>query len=107
MASIDGIGSGGGASAALGAAPSLGRQEFLQLLVTQLRNQDPLNPMDDREFISQMAQLSELESTNSLAARVDEMAAAQRGAQALQMVGREVEFVDAGRLHDVLRAEAV
>lgn len=35
---------------------TLGKDAFLQILITQLQNQDPTNPMDDREFISQMAQ---------------------------------------------------
>jgi len=36
-------------------------QQFLQLLVAQLKNQDPLNPMDGTQFVSQLAQFSELE----------------------------------------------
>ncbi|SNX55516.1 flagellar hook capping FlgD N-terminal domain-containing protein [Thermoanaerobacterium sp. RBIITD] len=44
----------------------LGKDAFLQLLVTQLRNQDPLNPMDDKEFIAQMAQFSTLEQMQNL-----------------------------------------
>jgi len=51
------------ATQALGSTPSqeMGKDEFLQLLVAQLRNQDPLEPMQDMEFIAQMAQFSELE----------------------------------------------
>lgn len=44
----------------------LGKEQFLQLLVTQLQNQDPLNPMEDQEFIAQMAQLSSLEQLMNL-----------------------------------------
>jgi len=67
--SVDGI-SGTQASTASGAAQTaqarkaadqLGKMEFLQLLVTQLRYQDPLNPIDDREFMAQLAQFSALE----------------------------------------------
>jgi len=44
----------------------LGKDQFMRILVTQLRFQDPLRPMDDREFISQMAQFSALEQMQNL-----------------------------------------
>ncbi len=44
----------------------LDKDAFLRLLVTQLQNQDPLNPMEDREFIAQMAQFSSLEQIQNL-----------------------------------------
>jgi flagellar basal-body rod modification protein FlgD len=45
---------------------SLGRDAFLQLMITQIRNQNPLDPLDDREFLSQMAQFSSLEQMQNL-----------------------------------------
>lgn len=45
----------------------LGKDAFLRLLVTQLSNQDPMEPMQDRDFIAQMAQFSSLEQITTLA----------------------------------------
>ena len=44
----------------------LGKEEFLQILVTQLRNQDPMQPLQDKEFIAQMAQFSSLEQSMNM-----------------------------------------
>jgi flagellar basal-body rod modification protein FlgD len=52
-----------------GAAPN--QQMFLQLLVAQLKNQDPLNPTDGTQFVAQLAQFSELEQTISIKQNTD------------------------------------
>jgi flagellar basal-body rod modification protein FlgD len=44
----------------------LGKTEFLKLLVTQLQNQDPMNPVDNQEFIAQLATFSSLEQLISI-----------------------------------------
>jgi flagellar basal-body rod modification protein FlgD len=48
------------------AATSLGANEFLTLLTTQLANQDPLNPMDDTQSVAQLAQFSQLQAQQNL-----------------------------------------
>ena len=53
-------------SKATGSAKNLGKDEFLNLLVTQIQYQDPLNPSSDTEFIAQMAQFSSLEQMQNL-----------------------------------------
>lgn len=47
---------------------TMGKDDFLKILVAELRNQDPMNPMDDKEYIAQLAQLSSVEQLTSMAA---------------------------------------
>ena len=61
-------------SDALGAAGAPSEQMFLQLLVAQLQNQDPLNPTDSTQFVSQLAQFSELEQVMGIRTDTDTMA---------------------------------
>lgn len=61
----------------------LGKNDFLNLLVTQLRYQDPLNPTDDKEFIAQMAQFSSLE-------QMQNMNGALTNSQAFNLIGKDV-----------------
>ena len=51
---------------ATGAASTMGKQDFLQLLVTQLKNQDPLSPMESQQFASQLAEFSSVELLTSM-----------------------------------------
>ena len=62
----------------------LGQDEFIKILVTQLRSQDPLNPMKDTEFVGQMAQFNALESTKLMQAEI-------QGLRANSLIGQTVE----------------
>ena len=76
-----GSGAAGNASWSIaGAGGKLGKQEFLQMLVTQLRYQDPMNPMEGQEFAAQLAQFSSVEQLVQMNEQFGEQAAA---AQAL------------------------
>ena len=65
----------------------LGKDDFLQLLVTQLQHQDPLAPMEDKEFISQMAQFTSLEQMKN-------MNNAVQITQATSYIGKQVTWAD-------------
>ncbi|MBW7469585.1 flagellar hook assembly protein FlgD [Marinobacter sp. F4218] len=71
----------------------LGRNEFMELMLAQLKNQNPLEPQDNGEFISQLAQFSSLEEMQKLSGTVDDVVGQFRSTQALQasaMVGKTV-----------------
>ncbi len=72
----------------------LGKDDFMQLLVTQLANQDPLNPMEDKEFIAQMANFSELEQMTNLNKTMTNFAKGQALSQYSPLVGKNVEGID-------------
>ncbi|MBM4181684.1 MAG: flagellar hook assembly protein FlgD [Betaproteobacteria bacterium] len=85
-------GEGAGASATTGSTKELS-DRFLKLLVTQLRNQDPMNPMENAELTSQLAQMSTVEGIASLNSSMTGLTDLFRASQVLQgaaLVGRQV-----------------
>ncbi|KFZ43338.1 flagellar hook assembly protein FlgD [Anoxybacillus flavithermus] len=58
---------------------SLGKDDFLKILIAQLQHQDPLNPMEDREFISQMANFSSLEQMVNMSNMMSKFIETQTG----------------------------
>jgi flagellar basal-body rod modification protein FlgD len=74
---------------------SLGKDQFLKLFVAQLQHQDPMNPMNDSEFMAQMASFSTLEQVTNLASANERMAASLTSNSAVGLIGRTVSYVDA------------
>lgn len=71
----------------------LDRDAFLQLLTTQLANQDPLNPMEDKEFVAQLAQFSSLEQLNNISDSIADFKdafARQETLSAINYIGKEI-----------------
>ena len=77
---------------AAAAGPILGKDDFLKLLVGQLKNQNPMEPSSDTDFIAQMAQFSQLEQTTNMAKVNAELVAQQSGARAVSLLGRTVTY---------------
>lgn len=74
---------------------TMGKDAFMKILIAQLQNQDPTNPMKDNEFIAQMAQFSSLEQTMNLATAFEKFAEAQNQSQLIQynqFVGKNVRW---------------
>ena len=72
----------------------MGKDQFLTLLLTQLKNQDPLSPMDNTEFTAQMAQFSSLEqlfSVNDNLVGLQTLSSSLNNTQALNIIGKEIE----------------
>jgi flagellar basal-body rod modification protein FlgD len=84
------------ASSAASAATksALGKDDFLKLMTTQLHRQDPMNPVDDTQFLAQMAQFSTLEQITNVGTGVQAQLAAQATSQALALAGKTVSYVD-------------
>ena len=77
--------------------PNLGKDEFIKILMTQLQNQDPLSPMEDKDFIAQMATFSQLEQTMNMASSIQSLVQNQLISPVIQyshMIGKEVSYND-------------
>ncbi|MBN1524457.1 MAG: flagellar hook assembly protein FlgD [Spirochaetales bacterium] len=72
----------------------LDKDDFLTLLIQELRHQDPTQPMQDREFIAQMAQFSSLEQTRNMSEEIAGVSRLVMAGQAYSMLGKHVEVAD-------------
>ena len=76
---------------------NLGKDDFIKILITQLTHQDPMAPMEDKEFIAQMAQFSSLEQMTNMAQDFSRIAGLVAGSEASASLGRSVELADGER----------
>ena len=71
----------------------LSQEDFLEVLLAQLSFQDPLDPLDNKDFIAQLAQFTSLEQTRQFNEKLDTLLSFQKTGQAIGLLGRTVEVV--------------
>lgn len=97
------------AAAAEAKAPTkdIDKEAFLQLLVAQMKNQDPSNPMDSSQLMTQTTQLSTLEQLTAIADTTRESFALQMRMAASELIGKQVTYADADGVKTTAVATAV
>jgi flagellar basal-body rod modification protein FlgD len=78
------------------ASAVLDKNDFLKILITQLSHQDPTQPMDDKEFVAQMAQFSSLEQMTNMSEGLTKVADLLARTQAIGMLGSAVDIDNGG-----------
>lgn len=74
------------------ATDTLGKDDFLKMLVAQLKNQDPMNPTSDPQFMGTMAQFSTVEQVANLASELGTMAWSSRVSESVALIGKTVTY---------------
>ncbi|NMM51241.1 flagellar hook capping FlgD N-terminal domain-containing protein [Paenibacillus aquistagni] len=77
-----------------GAEKTLDKDDFLHILITQLANQDPMQPMEDKEFIAQMAQFTSVELLNGISTQLQAMN--QSLGMSSSLIGKEISWHGVG-----------
>lgn len=78
------------------ATNSMGMEDFLKILMAQLTFQDPMKPMDNQEFMAQMAQFTSLEQTQQMNDKLSQLITNQAALQSVGLIGRTVDIQNAG-----------
>ncbi|MEJ1964226.1 MAG: flagellar hook capping FlgD N-terminal domain-containing protein [Gammaproteobacteria bacterium] len=87
---IDAIGTTNSATSTPQAA-NIGQDDFLRIMLTQLRFQDPLKPVDNQQFVAQLAQFSALEINRQQSEKIDTLLTIDGANQAIGLLGKSVE----------------
>ena len=71
---------------------TLGQEDLFKILLTELSFQDPLEPMDNKDFIAQLAQFTNLEQTRQFNDKLDALLTVQAADQSIALLGKTIEF---------------
>jgi len=95
MSAIPGTGSSSSSSSAVKADAynDLGMEDFLKLMIAELQNQDPLNPMDNSELVGQISQMREITATDKMTQTLDTVLLGQNIASATNLIGAEIDAI--------------
>lgn len=82
---------------------SLGQQDLFEIMLTQLTYQDPMKPLDNQQFIAQLAQFTSLEQSKQTNDNLDTLLTMQTANQSIGLIGKtvQVETNDGGQVGDV------
>jgi flagellar basal-body rod modification protein FlgD len=86
---------------AIGSTSADIRSDYLKLLVTQLKNQDPLEPIGNNEMVAQLAQFSQLEQLENMSSTFQKVLLAEQFNQATDLIGKEISFRSADAAENV------
>ena len=76
---------------------NMDKDDFLKILITQLTTQDPSQPLQDKDFIAQMAQFSSLEQMTNMATSFGKVSSVMSASQAVSTIGKNVEIEVGGQ----------
>jgi flagellar basal-body rod modification protein FlgD len=88
---VDAIGSVADSTSDVPSSAQLGQEDFMRILLAQLQFQDPLKPVDNQEFVAQLAQFSALEINRQQSEKVDQLLSMQSVDQSVGIIGKSVE----------------
>jgi flagellar basal-body rod modification protein FlgD len=92
---VSSIGSVPGGGSDVPSAAQMGQEDFMRILLSQLQFQDPLKPVDNQEFVAQLAQFSALEINRQQSEKIDQLLSMQSVAQSVGIIGKTVEVLSA------------
>ena len=81
-----------GSNSTSSAAPTISQSQFFQLLLAQMQNQDPLQPMDSSDFVTQLSQFSQLQSSQQLNTTLTNFVTQQGMSQGAALIGKTVSY---------------
>lgn len=89
---IDAIGLVSNADSSVPRNAGISQDDFLRILLTQLRFQDPLKPVDNQQFVAQLAQFTSLEINRQQSEKIDALLTIQSANQAVDLIGKSIEM---------------